>query len=482
MSAHSHPASDRTTQGARGEMSATVAVAAGAPKVGRAGIFGWILFEWSQQPFYSLVTTFLFGPYFVNGFISNPTTGQSLWGLSAAILGILVALLSPIAGAYADASGRRKPWVALSSIFLIGGMAALWYAEPGNSGRIALIMAAYVMAGLAAELNGAFVNAIMPKLVTPSQFGRLSGASVAVAYAGGLLALLLVISLVSTNPATGKTLLNFDPIYAFDNASRQSDRIVGPLCAAWFFIFVLPLFFLTPDPVSAVRSKAPLRDGIAALRQTARDIAQYGNLVRFLIARMIYQSGLYGMFAFAGIYSGQVFGWGNYESGIFGIIIIVAAMIGAGIGGIIDDRIGSKTVILIGLVCAMVGALAILSIDPTHVLFVKEVAPKAVGSTIFSSAGEKLFLLAAILVGLVAGPLNASSRSLMARLSPEGKMAQFFGFYALSGKATSWAPPIGITIVTSLTGIPRLSIAVVLPFLLVGLIVLLRVKVSKPAA
>ncbi len=287
--------------------------------------------------------------------------------------------MSPIAGAYADASGRRKPWVALSSIFLIGGMAALWYAEPGNSGRIALIMAAYVIAGLAAELNGAFVNAIMPKLVTPSQFGRLSGASVAVAYAGGLVALLLVISLVSTNPATGKTLLNFDPIYAFDNASRQSDRIVGPLCAAWFFIFVLPLFFLTPDPVSAVRSKAPLRDGIAALRQTARDIAQYGNLVRFLIARMIYQSGLYGMFAFAGIYSGQVFGWGNYESGIFGIILIVAAMIGAGIGGILDDRIGSKTVILIGLVCAMVGALAILSIDPTHVLFVKEVAPKAAG-------------------------------------------------------------------------------------------------------
>ncbi len=107
---------------------------------------------------------------------------------------------------------------------------------------------------------------------------------------------------------------------------------------------------------------------------------------------------------------------------------------------------------------------------------------KQPGSTIFSSAGEKLFLLAAILVGLVAGPLNASSRSLMARLSPEGKMAQFFGFYALSGKATSWAPPIGITIVTSLTGIPRLSIAVVLPFLLVGLIVLLRVKVAKPAA
>lgn len=465
----------------RAETSSAPVAAGAAPRYsGKAGIVGWILYEWAAQPFYSLITTFLFAPYFVDVFVGDGERGQAIWGFTAGFMGICVAILSPMLGAMADASGRRKPWVAVSSLFLIAGMATLWLADPAKKELMLVILAAYVVAGIAAELNGAFVNAIMPRLVPPQQFGRLSGISVAVAYAGGLLALVLMAGFVATNPTTGKTLLGLDPILALDASKFEGDRLVGPFCAVWFAIFVLPFFLLTPDPRSSKVSASPVRDGLASLRQTAREIVTYGRVVVFLIARMLYQDGMLGVFAFAGIYARTLFGWTALETGILGIILIVSAMVGAALGGLLDDRIGSKPVILGSLVIALIGTVGVLSIDATHVFFTQEVAAKEAGSTIFSSLGEKVFLASAILVGLVAGPLNSSSRSLMARLTPPDKATQFFGFYAFSGKATSFIAPIAIGLMTQLTGSQRLGVGVVIAFLILGFLMIPFVRVPKP--
>jgi UMF1 family MFS transporter len=461
-------------------MTDSSAAGVAAVRVGTLGIVGWVLFEWAAQPFYSLITTFLFAPYFANVFIpGDPAWGQALWGYTAGAMGICVALLSPVIGAMVDASGWRKPWIAIASVLMIAGMATLWYALPGRSDLILLVVAAYVVAGIAAEINGTLVNSIMPRLVPASQFGRLSGIAVAVAYLGGLLALILVAGFITAAPDSGRTLLGLEPVLQLDAGTREGDRFVGPFCAVWFLVFSLPFFLFTPDPRPSLSSRSPVADGLAALRETARDIANYGNVVWFLLARMLYQDGLGGIFAFAGIYGGTLFGWQAFETGILGIILIVAAMSGAAVGGLVEDKLGPKAVIMVSLLLAILGTVGVLSIDATHVLFTTEVVAKAPGSGIFASHGEQVFLLSAVIVGLVAGPLNSSSRSLMARISPPDKLAQFFGFYAFSGKATSFIAPIMIGLMTSLTGDQRLGVAVVIGFLVLGLLMIPLVRVRS---
>ncbi|MEZ5926202.1 MAG: MFS transporter [Hyphomicrobiaceae bacterium] len=457
----------------------TAAASDSDDKVGKLGIVSWVLFELAQQPFYSVITTFLFGPFFANYFIGDPLRGQNTWLAMAAVMGLLVAVLSPVLGAMADASGRRKPWVLLASLCMAAGMATLWLAEPGRMEFFWLVAAAYVIAGLAAELNGAFVNAIMPKLVQPVHFGRLSGISAAVAYLGGLTALILMTAFIAVDATTGKTLLGLEPLLKLDVTRFESDRIVGPLIALWFVVFALPFFLFTPDPRTPTASSTPVRDGLRALRQTARDIRQYGSAATFLIARMLYQDGLGGMFALAGIYGIQLFGWRTVDSGLFGIVLILCAMIGAALASVIESRLGAKALIMICLLIAILGAIGVVSITAEHVLFVIPVAAKVAGSGFMSSAGEWVFLVSAILVGVVAGPLNSSSRSLMARLSPPEKLAQFFGFYAFSGKATSFLAPILIVLLTSATGDTRMGVVVVLAFLYHGLILMPFVRVAK---
>ena len=100
------------------------------PKVGRRAIASWLMFDWATQPYFTIITTFVFGPYFVAHVAANPVDGQALWGYSLSAAGLTIALLSPPLGAIADASGARKPWIAGFSILLVIGSAALWWAEP----------------------------------------------------------------------------------------------------------------------------------------------------------------------------------------------------------------------------------------------------------------------------------------------------------------------------------------------------------------
>ena len=179
---------------------------------------------------------------------------------------------------------------------------------------------------------------------------------------------------------------------------------------------MIPFFLFVPD----ARQTRP-HDGrpvTAELWDTIRALPENRDMLLFLAARMIYTDGLTAIFTFGGIYGAAVFGWGAVELGIFGILLTLIGAVGALIGGVLDDFLGSKAVIVSALAILLVGALGILSVDASHVLFVIDVEPKAVGSSPFSSTGERVFLLFAAIVGLVSAPVQASSRSLLARLAP----------------------------------------------------------------
>ena len=449
-----------------------------AEHAGPLALTGWVLFDWATQPFYTLVVTFLFGPYFVNGFIGDPALGATLWAYATGGAELIAALLAPILGSIADAGFPRKPWIAGFSVPLVVGLCGLWLAVPGQTGTAPLVLLSFALAIIGAELATVFNNAMMPSLVSHKRLGTLSGIGWAAGYVGGLVSLVLVAGFIIADPDTGKTLIGLNPVVPVDMATRADERLVGPFSALWYLIFVLPLFLFTPDR-PGTRAPAPVKAGITQLISGAKELCRHHRQVAlFLLARMLYADGLGAVFAFGGIYAASVFRWGASELGLFGIILTLAGTIGAASGGMLDDRLGSKRVIGWALCLFILASIGVLSVDETHVLFVHPVEPKAPGSAPFSSVGEQVYLAFAILIGLASGPIQAASRTLLARLSPPEKTTEFFGFFSFSGKITAFAAPLAIGAVTAATGSERLGISTSVVFLIAGLLLLKRVRVK----
>lgn len=462
---------------------ATVQAESGVqPRASKPALAGWLLFDFAHQPFYTLIQTFLFAPYFATAVVGDPDKGQALWGYAAAAAGLIVAFGSPILGAIADIGMRRKPWILVFGMIFVAGLTTLWIAAPGLSGLpFGLVLVAYAAAFAAAEFAAVFSNAIMATLVPKGELGRLSGLGWGLGYAGGLVALMLVAGFIVTDPATGKTLLGTAPVLKLDAASRESDRLVGPLSAIWYVIFILPFFLFVPDRANAAKrpsgSHSQIGGAIAPLKATFADMMRnHVSIFFLLLARILYSDGLAAIFVFGGIYGTAVFGWRTFDLGLFGIILSAAGAVGAIAGGWLDDKLGAKTVIMASLVILLVGVLGILSVDKSHVLFVTDVAPKVAGSAPFSSAGEKVYLAFAILIGLVAAPVQASARSLLARLAPADNVTLYFGLFAFSGKATAFLAPLMIAIVTQMTGSMRWGVAIIVVFLSVGLALMIPVR------
>ncbi len=228
----------------------------------RSAVISWIFFAWAAEPFFTLITTFVFAPYFATHVASDPASGQSLWGFATAAAGLIIALMSPVLGAIADASGRRKPWIAAFGAMLVVGASLMWFGKPGDVSVIPPLLIAYGIATVGVEFATVFNNSMMPTLVPPDRIGRLSGTGWAIGYVGGILSLILVLGFLAASPETGRTLFGFSPLFGLDPVTHQGDRITGPLTAIWFVVFVLPMFLLTPD--------YPARRPMAA-RRCARD-------------------------------------------------------------------------------------------------------------------------------------------------------------------------------------------------------------------
>ena len=448
-----------------------------AERAGKRALFGWVLFDWATQPFYTLVVTFLFAPYFVNGFMADPARGAALWAYATGIAELIAAALAPVLGAIADAGQPRKPWIAAFSAMLVVGLFGLWLAAPGRTDLVPVVLIAFGVAIIGAELATVFTNAMMTSLVSDKRLGTLSGAGWAAGYIGGLVSLALVAGLLVADPATGKTLLGLPPLVPLDPGTREGDRLVGPFSAIWYLVFVLPLFLFTPDRRVAPLQPRAVTAGLTQLVRSVKDLVRDdAQVALFLLARMLYADGLGAVFAFGGIYAATVFGWRATELGLFGIVLTLAGTIGAALGGPIDDARGSKRVIVFTLGLFVLAAIGVLSVDRESVLFVLPVEAKVPGNAPFASTGEQVYLAFAILIGLASGPIQSSSRALLARMSPPGKITEFFGFFSFSGKITAFAAPLLIGAVTQATGSQRLGIASSLAFLLAGLLLLLRVN------
>jgi UMF1 family MFS transporter len=427
----------------------------------------WALYEWAQQPYWALIATFIFTPYFAAGFVGDPVRGQSLLGFAGVISGLLIAVLSPLVGASIDAHRRPRAWLIGLAVPFVIASAGLWLAVPGETGRIPLILACLVVAGVVAELGVTVMNALLPAIAKPGQLGRLSGTAWALAYVGALITLFIVLFCFSLPKV---------PMLGLSKAMHEPDRIVGPLVAVWFLAFAWPLMLTAPKPAAGSGEK-PLKE----LWQTIRSLPSKPHMLTFLIGRMLLGDGISSFISFGGVLAAGLFGWTTTQLGLYAIALSVAAGIGSFIGGRVDQKVGSKTTVLVATGVILFGAAGVGMVGRDTLFFLIPVAPAQAGA-LFASTPERMFLFFSLFVGLTFGPAQSSLRAWMAELAPPGETGRWFGLYALSGKATAFLAPLVIAIGTRLAGDQRIAVLVSAAFMAAGAVVLARAPRNRPSA
>lgn len=418
------------------------------PPAPRRALLGWALYDWAASSHATVVETFVFAAYFTRSVATDETVGTAQWGNTIGIAGLVTALLGPILGAIIDRGGRRKPWIAACTALAVAATGALWLVRPDPAwASFGLVLVA--LATIGAELAFVPYNAMLPDLAPADRLGRWSGWAWGLGYGGGVVCLLAALWLVEG----GAVALGLPG----DDAGPV--RATFLLTATWFAVFSLPLFLWTPDLAApGMRMAAAVRDGIGQLGASLRRLRAHPVVLRFLVARMIYIDGLATVFALGGVYAAGTFDMSETEVLLFGIALNATSGLGAAAFAFLDDRLGPRTVIVASLAGLVVCLLAAL------------VARTAPG---FWAAGMAL--------GLFVGPVQASSRSLLAHLAPSELRAEFFGLYALSGKATAFLGPILVGWLTLWSGSQRTGFAAVLAFFAVGLVLMRRVRADAVA-
>ncbi|BCH29977.1 MFS transporter [Mesorhizobium sp. L-8-10] len=450
---------------------ASVEVSARRISTPRRGIWGWMLFDWAAQPFFTVVTTFIFGPYFVSRMAANPADGQAAWGYGIAAAGFVIAILSPVLGSIADQTGPRKPWIAFFAVIKIVSLSLLWTAAPGSP--LVPIVLLFSLASVAAEFSIVFNDSMMPRLVSKEEIGRVSNIAWGLGYVGGMITLIFVIAFLAASPETGQTLVGVDPLFGLDPLKGEDARATGPLAAVWYLIFILPMFLFTPDSGKGLPIGKAVSAGLAELKETILEARRRAGIFRFLIARMIYQDGVNALLALGGAFAAAMFGWSITEIGLYGIILNIVAIAGCLAASRFDTRLGSKSVVLISLVLLSLATLGIVSTGPGYTLFGFLPLPGADTGGLFGTPAEKAYIAFGLLIGVAFGPVQASSRSYLARSVSADEAGRYFGLYALAGRATSFLAPFLVATVTAASGSPRLGMAVIILFLAGGLAVLL---------
>ena len=448
-----------------------------SPAPTRAGLLGrisWVLIEGARGPYASLVTLFVFSAYFATVVIPDPVRGQTLWSYASSIAALLIGVGAPVVGAIADAGGRRKPWIAACVAIGFPCMALLWIATPNMNAGLGWVILGLVGATASIEYASIFYNAMLPNIVPRRQIGLLSGLGLTCSSVSNILVLSVYVYIWNR---TGL------PLFGLDPAQHVLERAVGPVAALWWLVLALPLLLFTPDSKARVSGWLNvIRSGLRNLAHTVPALREHGNATRFLIARMVFNEGFIIMMMLTGIFAAGVLHWPASRLLVQGLISSVVAGVGGLTAAWLDRRIGSRWSTVVFVAGCLLANVILATLTPHSVLLVEIGSAPPDAGGLFPSVADKIFsaTIAASAAFVTAG--FASSRALMAKLSPAGMENEFFGLYALSGTATSFFGPLAIALATTIFQSQRAGVAAGVVFLVVGLGLLLRVREDERGA
>ncbi|MFC7065972.1 MFS transporter [Brucella rhizosphaerae] len=438
----------------------------------RRGVWGWIFFDWAAQPFFTVVITFIFGPYFISRMAETPEAGQIAWGYGFAYASFAIAILSPILGSVADQTGARKPWIGFFAVLKIVSLMTLWFAVPGAN--LFWVLLAFSIAMVSAEFSIVFNDSMMPRLVPREDIGRVSNLAWGLGYLGGMIVLIFVVFCLAASPETGKTIIGMKPLFGLDPAQGEDARITGPISAIWYLIFILPMFLFTPDQPRGKPLRTAMGKGLSELTATLGEVRKRRGLARFLVARMVYQDGVNAIIALGAGYAASMFHWSITEIGLFGMIINVMAIFSCLVASRMDGRFGSKLIVIFSLALLLLASIGIVSTGKDYMLFGMVALEYGAAQGLFSTSAEHAYLIYGIMLGAAFGPVQASSRSWFARSIKPEESVRYFGIYALSGRATSFVGPFLVATVTAMTHSAAMGMSVLVLFFAYGLVLTAR--------
>ncbi len=448
----------------------------------RKQIWGWWFFDWANQPYHTLLVTFVFSPFFAavaaEHFLSQGTTeaaakaqAQSLWALCMTLTGLSIGLAAPFIGAMADILGRRRPWITVFSAVAIIGAAGLWFMDPGGA-NLYWMLFSFGVGFVGAEFALIFVNAQLPTLGDKDEVGAISGSGFAFGYLGGVIALFLML-LLFVEQGTGKTLIGLKPILGLNADTREGTRAVGPFTALWMLVFLVPYYLWSKEPAQP-RKSGGVRLAFATVVQSIAQLRHRRSLAAFLGGSMLYRDALNGLYAFGGVYATLVLDWEITQIGIFGIVAAISAALFSWLGGKADRAFGPKPVITLSILVLMLVCATVVGMSRTQIFGVA----LAEGSTL----PDTVFFLCGVLIGGFGGVLQSTSRSLMVRHTRPAQATESFGLYGLSGRATAFLAPMLIGIATTMSGSARLGITPVIGLFVLGLVLLRWVRAEGDQA
>jgi UMF1 family MFS transporter len=408
----------------------------------RKEVLSWSFYDFGSSAFNTLMVTFIFNLYFVNVLVGDQQHGTVLWSRALNISAVVVALISPILGAIADFSAKKKAFLIIFAIQSVIFTALLFFI-PAGSVMPALII--FIVANAGFEAANVFYSSFLGDVTDSKSLGRVSGFGYLLGYIGGLLSLVIGLWMVKGG---------------LPETNHLNVRATILLVAGWYLLFALPMFFFVKEKGERRAVEGGyIKHGFIRLADTIRHAGTYKEAAKLLIARMVYNDGLVTIIGMAAIYTNATLGMTLEQVLTMAIALNVAAGIGAFGFGFVDDRIGGKKTILISLVLLTIAG--ILGVMTTTI------------------SG---FWVAAILIGLMMGPNQSASRSLLSRLVPEQKHAEFFGLYAFSGKMSSIFGPLVYGGIVASTGNHKLAMSSIIGFFALGFVLMLAVREKEGIA
>ncbi len=417
--------------------------------------WAWYLYDFGNSAYAAVVLLAVFSAYFQGKVVGGPE-GSRLWGLAVGIAMLIVAVTSPILGTIADFSGAKKKFLFFYTAMAILFTAGLFFAEPG---RVALGMGFFILAEIGYRSAQVFYNGFLPEIASPEDLVRVSGNGWAVGTAGGIVCLLIILPLI--------VLLGDDGTFIV--------RLTLVITAVFFALSAAPLFLWLPE--RAAKQKLPdgenyLSLAFKRLGKTIRTARQFREFLKFMIAFLIYNDGVIMALDFAAIIGAVLFGLEQQGLIVFIIVVQITNVIGAFVFGRLVDSLGGKRSLIISIVLMMVVVMALY----------------------FNQTQTGFFIIGA-LAGFAMAGTQSVSRTMVSIFSPPGKSAEFYGFFAVAGRTSSFIGPTVYGFIAAEAALwylsqgqdptlaeqmgQRLAILSIAAFFLVGLAVLLFVNEDK---
>ena len=422
----------------------------------KRGRWAWYLYDFGNSAYAAVVLLAVYAAYF-KGEVVGGAEGTRLWGIAVGIAMLVVAITSPVLGAIADFSASKKKFLLFFTLVSCSFTAALFLV---NKGDVLIGMVFFIVAEIGYRSAQVFYNSLLPEIAAPEEMANVSGNGWAIGSAGGIICLLIILPLIVF--VKGALVLRLSLI----------------ITALFFALSAIPLFLWLPErarPQQLPQGTGYLRIAFQRLWATLRKASRLGEFVKFMVAFLVYNDGVIMALDFAAIIGAVLFGLDQQMLIVFVIIVQLTNVIGAFAFGELASRLGCKAALVLSIIL-MIGSVCWM----------------------YVASSQTQFFLIGALAGFAMAGIQSVSRTMVGAVSPRGQSAEFYGFFAVAGRTSSFIGPAiygwvaaeaalwyaarGLGSLAAEQSGQRVAILSIAAFLAIGLLLLLLVDESKARA